>query len=121
MRSCDRARRDANGSASGQRRSHHFGQTNPTGESPMITGLLPTGFRPRAQPVKTSLPTLRGRELLEHLVGAAEQREREGDAERLPDLQVDHQLKLRRVLRRQVAGRGMITLLCFFLSGVKRV
>src|SRR6266545_5058554 len=102
MRSCDRARRDANGSASGQRRSHHFGQTNPTGESPMITGLLLTGFRPRAQPVKTSLPTLRGRELLEHLVGAAEQRERHGEAQRPGGLEVDEQLDLGRLLHRQV-------------------
>ena len=41
-------------------------------------------------------------ELFDHLVGASEQGERHGDAERLRRLQVDNQLDLGRLLHRQV-------------------
>ena len=41
-------------------------------------------------------------ELFDHLVGASEQGERHGDAERLRRLQVDNQLDLGRLIHRQV-------------------
>src|SRR5258706_6145222 len=41
-------------------------------------------------------------ELFDHLVGASEQGERHGDAERLRRLQVDNQLDLGRLLHRQI-------------------
>src|SRR2546429_8642392 len=43
---------------------------------------------------------------LDHLVGAAEQREREGDAERIGGFEIEHQLDVHRLLHRQVGGLG---------------
>jgi hypothetical protein len=42
--------------------------------------------------------------LFDHLVGAREQRGRNGEAERLCGLQIDYQLELGRLLDRQVGG-----------------
>src|SRR5438477_8202171 len=45
---------------------------------------------------------------LDHLVGAAEQREREGDAERIGGFEIEHQLDVHRLLHRQVGGLGAL-------------
>ena len=42
--------------------------------------------------------------LLDHLVGAGEQRRRNVDAKRLRGLEIDHQLELGRLLDRQIGG-----------------
>jgi len=47
---------------------------------------------------------LRLAHLFDHLVGAAEQRRRHIEAERLRGLEIDHQLVFRRRLHRQIAG-----------------
>ena len=44
----------------------------------------------------------------DHLVGAGEQRLRDGEAERLRGLEVDHQLILGRLFDRKVAGLGAL-------------
>jgi hypothetical protein len=56
-------------------------------------------FRVGPQPDSCSAAKV---ELFDHLVGASEQGERHGDAERLRRLQVDNQLDLGRLLHRQV-------------------
>ena len=43
-------------------------------------------------------------QLLDHLVGAAEQRQREGEAERLGGLEIDNELDFCKQLDRQVGG-----------------
>ena len=44
--------------------------------------------------------------LFDHLVGAAEQRHRKGETQRLGGLQVDHQLELCRLFDRQIGRLG---------------
>ena len=46
--------------------------------------------------------------LLDHLVGAAEQRQRKGDAERLRGLQIEDELKSGRMYHRQLARLGTL-------------
>src|SRR5262245_40702347 len=56
-------------------------------------------------PSNTSLPDLSRcsnyRQLFDHLVGTTEQRDREGEAERLRGLESDNELKFHRLLDRQ--------------------
>src|SRR3984893_12375366 len=46
--------------------------------------------------------------LLDHLVGAGEDRWRDGQAERLGGLEIDHQLECGRLLDRQIGGLGAL-------------
>src|SRR5262245_30695009 len=58
----------------------------------MVSLLGTYAFRPRASSIGS----------FNHLVGATEQRDREGEAERLGGLEIDDQLHLHRLLNRQI-------------------
>src|SRR5262245_29207524 len=49
-----------------------------------------------------------GRTSFDHLVGAGEKRRRDGEADRLGDLEVDHQLEFVRSLNREIGGLGAL-------------
>ena len=46
--------------------------------------------------------------LFDHLIGALQERLRDGEAERLGGLEIDDQLEFRRWLDRQIAGLGAL-------------
>src|SRR5260221_13764454 len=67
------------------------------------TGKWPTGCQNDANDSRRTW-----RELLDHLVGAAEDRRRNGEAERLGGVQIDDQFENGRLLDRQVGGPGAL-------------
>jgi hypothetical protein len=74
---------------------------------PPTADIRRTGCHVRFVPLATNAPQQTAF-LFDHLVGAGEQRLRQGEAERLGGLEVDHQLELCRLFNRQ------ITRLCTF-------
>src|SRR5262249_55758665 len=86
----------------GEQQSHYCDtEQNKTDRAHAV---LPVHVIPAASSWRTPPSQPRARSLFDHLVGAGEQRWRDGQAERLGGDQIDDEIELGRLLDRQVAG-----------------
>src|SRR5215475_3458044 len=76
-----------------------------------------TGRRHRTSLLATAL---HGVGSLDDLIGAQQQRWRDGEAERLGGLEIDHQLEFRRLLDGQIAGNHTLENSIYVVSGTAK-